>query len=128
MSRYEDWLRQAVNDLDWAEHSMKGGFFAQTCFSAQQAAEKALKAYCFFKGIDIIRTHSLFQIIRTLGENGPLERTAKELDFYYISGRYPDAFPGGAPFELFNSEQAAKALIAAHEIVDQITGRLPEPR
>ena len=41
MSRYRDWLRQAENDLLWAEHSLAGGFWAQTCFVAQQAAEKA---------------------------------------------------------------------------------------
>lgn len=126
MSRYLDWLRQAENDLEWAKHSLSGGFYAQTCFITQQAGEKALKAYCFFKGYDVIRTHSLFQIIQTLEENGVLEQCAKELDLYYISGRYPDAFPGGAPFELLTSEQAGRALNAAREIIQIVGTRIKE--
>lgn len=124
MNRYEDWLKQAENDLEWAEHSLKGGFFAQTCFISQQAGEKALKAFCFNKGFDIIKTHSLFQIVRSLKEDGVLEKNAKELDIYYISGRYPDAFPAGAPCEIITVEQAEKALNAAKEIYEIIMERL----
>ena len=124
MTRYRDWLRQAENDLQWAAHSMQGGFYAQTCYACQQAGEKALKAYCFYQDYDIIRTHSLFQIIRALDENGYLENYAKELDLYYISGRYPDAFPGGAPFEMITAQQAERALAAARGIIETIRQRL----
>ncbi|WP_305043744.1 HEPN domain-containing protein [Geoalkalibacter sp.] len=124
MNRYEDWLRQAENDLDWARHSFVGGFFAQTCFIAQQAAEKALKSWCFFKGFDIVRTHSIFQIVRALGENGALEKWARELDIYYISARYPDALPAGAPFEILTPEQAQGAIRAAEGIFDLVRARL----
>lgn len=124
MSRYQDWLNQAENDLLWAKHSFNGNFYSQTCFIAQQASEKALKAYCFSKGYDIIRTHSLFQIVKSLGENGSLEKHARELDLYYISARYPDALPSGAPFEIITEEQAAKALSSAREIFSIIQTRL----
>ena len=122
--RINDWKRQANNDLQWARHSFEGGFYAQTCFITQQAAEKILKAYCFFKGFDIIRTHSLYQIVRALKEDGDLEKHAKELDLYYISGRYPDAFPAGAPFELITKEQAERALKAAREIFEILEKRM----
>jgi len=122
--RYLDWLRQAENDLLWARHSFVGCFFSQTCFISQQSAEKTLKAYCFIKGFDIVKTHSLFQIIKSLGENGELAKLAKELDLYYISGRYPDAFPAGAPFEMFTSEQAEGALGAAERIYTLISERI----
>jgi HEPN domain-containing protein len=126
MSRYPDWFNQAENDIQWAEHSLAGGFFSQTCFIAQQASEKTLKAYCFFKGFDIVRTHSLYQIIKSLGENGQLEKIAKELDIYYISARYPDALPAGAPYEIISKEQAEKALQSAREIYSIIQKRLPD--
>ncbi len=96
--RYRDWLRQTENDLQWAEHSLAGVFFAQTCYIAQLVGEKALKALCCAKGFDIVKTHSLFQITKALGENGELEQLAKILDLYYISGRYPDAFLAGGAF------------------------------
>ena len=68
----------------------------------------------------MVRTHSLFQIVRTLAENGELEKHAKELDLYYISGRYPDAFPGGAPFEMLSEEQARRALGAARRMMAMV--------
>lgn len=125
MSRYLDWLNQAQNDLSWAKHSFEGGFFAQTCFIAQQASEKALKAYCLYQGNDTIRSHSLYQIVKALGENGTLEKHARELDLFYISARYPDAFPAGAPFEILSAEQAQRALEAAVDILNIIQDRLP---
>lgn len=124
MNRYLDWLHQAQDDLRWASHSFSGGYFAQTCFIAQQAGEKALKAFCYYRGFDVIKTHSLFQIVRALKENGLLEQCARELDLYYISGRYPDAFPAGAPFEILTSGQAERAVQSASEIVRIVIERI----
>jgi len=128
MSRYQDWLRKAENDILWARHSLDGGFFAQTCFISQQAGEKALKALCFLLGYDVVRTHSLYQLVRSLGIDGRLEEMAKELDLYYISGRCPDAFPAGAPFELFTADQAGRALKAGEAIVAMVRERVEESR
>ena len=116
-NRYQDWLHQAENDLQWAEHSLSGCFYSQTCFIAQQAGEKALKALCFVIGFDVIKSHSLVQIIKSLKINGEMENLAKELDLYYISGRYPDAFPAGAPCQMFTKDQAERALEKAHRLV-----------
>jgi HEPN domain-containing protein len=124
MSRHLDWLRQAENDLEWARYSFAGEFYAQTCFVSQQAAEKALKAFAFSRGFDVVKTHSLVRIIRDLREDGDLERHARELDLYYVSGRYPDAFPAGAPFEVLGPEQARRALSAAEEVVRVVSERI----
>ena len=119
-----DWMKQAENDLAWAKHSMKGKFYSQVCFISQQSSEKALKAFCYFKGIDVVKTHSLFQIIKMLGENGELEKNSKLLDQYYMASRYPDALPAGAPFEVFTDEQAEKAILSAEFIIRTIKERL----
>ncbi len=102
---------------------MKGEFFSQVCFICQQCAEKALKVFCLGKGYDSIRTHSLFQIIKALGENGEQEKCARELDIY-ISTQYPDALPAGAPFELFSKEQAERALKSAETVINIIRKRI----
>ena len=99
-------------------------FYSQVCFICQQSAEKALKAYCFYKGYDAVRTHSLFQIIKSLKENGTLEHNARELDIYYISSRYPDALPGGAPFELITQNQADRAMRSAEIILTIMKERM----
>ena len=66
----------------------------------------------------------LFQIVQTLSENGELEKHARELDMFYISGRYPDAFPGGAPFEIITEEQAERALHAAISITAMVKEKI----
>jgi len=124
MQRHLDWLHQAENDLQWAEYSLKGGFYAQVCFICQQSGEKALKAYCLFKGFNTVRTNSLYRIIKELNENGQLETCARELDIYYISARYPDALPDGAPFEILTREQAERALQSAGTIFRLINERM----
>ena len=46
-----------------------------------------------------------------------VEKAAKELDQFYMSSRYPDALPGGAPFEMFTEEQAQSALEKAQTLL-----------
>jgi len=41
------WLKQAQYDLKAAKYNAEGQFYATACFSAQQSAEKALKAFLF---------------------------------------------------------------------------------
>ena len=43
-SQAQRWLDAAVEDLRHARYAEEGGFYAHACFSAQQAAEKAVKA------------------------------------------------------------------------------------
>ena len=124
LNRQQDWFRQSQNDFSSAQHLHAGGFYAQACFTSQQAGEKALKSLCFARGFDIVRTHSLFQLVRDLKENGEVEGHARELDLYYVSGRYPDAFPGGAPFELITEQQSSRALAAARAILDFVARQL----
>ena len=74
----------------------------------------------------MVKTHSLFPIVRSLEEDGELEQNARELDLYYIAGRYPDAFPSGAPFEVLTRDQARRALGAAEAVVAQVAGMVDE--
>jgi len=118
-SRAGDWLRQAENELAWAADSLKGAYWSQVCFAAQQIAEKALKAIALFRGASEIRSHSLVKIAQALDIDGDLERMGRRLDIYYISARYPDAFAEGAPFEYFDEAQAREALDFAKIFVER---------
>ena len=46
------WLRTAGQDLRSAEILTEAGQYANACFLAQQAAEKAVKALCYAAGLD----------------------------------------------------------------------------
>lgn len=109
-NRAKDWLAQAENDLLFAKAALKGHFYSQCCFICQQAAVKALKSIAFRKGAKVILTHSLLRLCEELRINGELKQSAGILDQYYLSGRYPDALPAGAPFEAFSEQQAEEAI------------------
>ena len=122
-NRAIDWLNQAQNDLKWAREGVKSRFYSQVCFMAQQAAEKAIKSIAYFKEYEI-RGHSIAIIAKEIGINGEVENAGKNLDIYYISSRYPDALPGGAPFELFTERQAKEALDFAELIINKAIDEL----
>ncbi len=44
VERSKDWMDQAEGDLEHAKNDLKSGFYDWACFSAQQSAEKAVKA------------------------------------------------------------------------------------
>ena len=125
-NRATDWLKQSENDLLWTKDTLDAGRWAQCCFVAQQTAEKAMKALALHRGYDSVKSHSVTEIAKALGENGDLERMAKRLDLYYISARYPDAFPSGAPYEYFTSDQAHEAFAFAEQIIHLVQSKMAD--
>lgn len=123
-NRWNDWLRQAEDDLLWAKDTLEKKRYAQACFTAQQVGEKALKALALHLGYDSIRSHSIREIAEALEINGDIANMAKRLDLYYISARYPDAFPSGAPFEYFTPDQAEEAVFFAEKLVVDVRKRV----
>jgi HEPN domain-containing protein len=119
-NRWRDWLHQAEDDYLWARDTLQAGRFAQACFTAQQVGEKALKALALKRGYDQVRSHSIREIAEALEINDELTAIARRLDLYYISARYPDAFPSGAPFQYFTREQAAEAVGFAERIIQTV--------
>ncbi len=57
----EDWIESALRDLRRARRCLEDGDFECTCFYAQQAVEKALKAYLMRFG-NFLRTHDLSRL------------------------------------------------------------------
>ena len=123
-NRSNDWFRQAEADLRWGFDSLKTEHYAQVCFIAQQVAEKALKSLAFYKGFDLVKGHSVLEICKALEMNGELLDGGKKLDQYYITTRYPDAMPAGAPFEFFTEAQASEALKLAELFLEKVRGEI----
>jgi HEPN domain-containing protein len=117
-NRALDWLAQAENDFLWAQETYQSRRYAQVCFICQQLSEKAIKAVAYSRDFEIIKSHSISEIAKNLKINSDIEKIAKRLDMYYISSRYPDAFPSGAPFEYFSDEQAKEAIGFAKTILE----------
>lgn len=120
-ARYLSWILQAESDLRSVVDLIKGGHFAQACFNAQQASEKMLKALAFFRGADIVKSHSLTTIAKDLKINGDLANYAVKLDIYYLTARYPDALPENAvPSESFTRDMAEEAFRMADTFLRKI--------
>lgn len=111
--RHEDWLRQAEKDLRHAESALKAGDYEWTCFAAQQACEKALKALYLSIGGEGWG-HSLTKLLRELPDeyraSGSEMQAAMNLDKHYIPARYPNGFDIGAPMDYYSEENAREAL------------------
>lgn len=118
------WLDQAKTDLQWTQHLFKEGAYYLVCFLAQQTAEKALKAFLYAQGEEIVLGHSVRQLTLRVSE---YETDFKEpvedwgiLDSYYIPTRYPNGLPDDIPARVYNQDSAKKALALAEEAVTRV--------
>ena len=67
-----------------------------------------------------MRGHSVAEIAKALDINDEILNAGRRLDQYYITARYPDALPSGAPFELFTPDQAKEALGFAERVLIRV--------
>ena len=111
----------AMDDLRHARYAEEGGFYPQACFSAQQAAEKAVKAVHYAHGARAILGHSVRNLIERLDPRvsalDELLDDARELDLNYIPTRYPNGLDAWTPAAGFAAPQAARAIAGASAIV-----------
>jgi HEPN domain-containing protein len=117
----ERWMLQAEDDLGFAEHGVRLGYYAQSCFLAQQVSEKAAKAVHYARGARVVIGHSVDALLEALESVLPsvsaLREGAKELDQHYVPTRYPNGLPGNVPSHAYTETQARRALEHARAIV-----------
>jgi len=124
MRRQADWFRQARRKLDSARWDIQGEFYEDACFSAQQAAELAVKALLESQG-RIELGHSVYQLLQTAGDvSSEILAAARVLDRYYIPTRYPNGFPAGAPMDYYDQPTAEEAIELAETILEFVGGQL----
>lgn len=119
--RSADWLRQANADLEHAVLSAREGDYEWSCFAAQQAAEKALKAvHLYYHGDPW--GHSLLALLQNLPSDISVDAllldAAKALDKDYMQARYPNGFALGAPMDYFTERDALEAIAHAKSILE----------
>ncbi|MBU7029551.1 MAG: HEPN domain-containing protein [Theionarchaea archaeon] len=124
------WFKQAERTLETAKWNLKGGFYEEACFLSQQAAEKSLKAYLYSKGRRVLMTHSTFELARECmkfsKDFSDLITYCRYLDRHYLPARYPNAVPGGTPYEIYTKQDSEKSIIQAEEILKTVEMLLEE--
>jgi HEPN domain-containing protein len=103
-----------MRDLDDATYARDGKRFNLSCFLAQQAAEKAIKAFLYSNGAESVWGHSVAELCED----------SAALDRFYIPTRYPNGLPGGIPADAYTVEDADRALSMAEQVVSFIRKRL----
>lgn len=129
VNRAGDWLDQANRDLDHARNDLSSGYHEWACFSAHQAAEKALKAlYQHLSGE--AWGHSVKRLLEGLSstlEIAPeILDCARILDRFYIPTRYPNGFDNGKPADYYTETDSQQAIGCAEAILRFCTDRFPE--
>ena len=124
-SSYQAWLTKARNDLLNIENNLRSETIPwdTVCYHAQQAAEKALKAYLLFHRTPIPRTHDLLSLLARCVEHdsslSALEDACISLNAYATGSRYPtDTFEP-------DETMGRGAYSTACTVYDAITLRLP---
>jgi HEPN domain-containing protein len=118
--RSGDWLAQAQKDLSHAVDTAEDGHFEWACFSAQQGAEKAVKAvYLSWHGEGW--GHSVLKLLEGLAGRVTVSEAlldaARVLDKHYIPTRYPNGFDQGYPANYYTRKEAGEAIEYARQII-----------
>ena len=120
----EKWLKQAQRDLEWTEANIREKIWYGTCFTAQQTAEKSLKAYLLSKGKTAAKIHdlgALCQMCKIYDEDFEnFKESCATLTNYYSPARYPDI----AEFMTFSEKEAKEAYKLAKSILDFVHDKI----
>jgi HEPN domain-containing protein len=126
------WWRQALADMDFLPLARQAGKHDTCCFLAQQTAEKALKAYLFSQGEELIFTHSIYKLCslatRYAADFTDLKERVKLLDFYYVEARYPNALVDVIPAEFYSERDADMAIGMAEATITFVRGLIEPDR
>jgi HEPN domain-containing protein len=116
------WMSKAVEDLAVAEVVLQSGIGATwaSCFHAQQAVEKALKAILTACGIDFPRTHALQRLRELLPAElqGSFDEHALiELSPWAVAGRYPEDIENPSNSEVASALDIARGALEASRVI-----------
>lgn len=122
------WLEQAEIDLGWAQHLSDHGAYHLACFLAQQVAEKALKAFLYSRGAEVVLGHSVERLCAEASRAHPSFAKGcsrwSALDGFYVPTRYPNSLPDNIPARVFTRSAAAEAVGHAREVVEMVRGHI----
>ncbi|MGQ9508666.1 MAG: HEPN domain-containing protein [Thermodesulfobacteriota bacterium] len=122
------WLEQAEEDLKWAKDLAQRGGYHIACFLAQQVGEKALKAFLYAQGEEIVIGHSIERLcnfaLRFEVEFAEKVKKWSILDGYYVPTRYPNSLPDSIPARVYTEDAAKEAVGLAEQIVNFVKEKI----
>jgi len=116
---------QGRRDLDAAAVLQKSGAYEWAAFLAQQAAERVLKAYLYYRGETAVVGHSIRSLVHKCGSYADAFEAvhdAGRLDDFYAAPRFPDRFDADVPAYAITPEEAEAAVGLARTVVELVNG------
>src|SRR5262249_20873906 len=115
------WLRQAEHDLRITRGHHERADYSDACFMAEQAAQKALKAFLMWQGHRSVPLLSVAKLAERCAQSAPVFAASFPagliLNKYYPPPPPPDPLPPPAvPFESYTQEQGAGAVAAVQAL------------
>jgi HEPN domain-containing protein len=121
---YNIWMDRAKSSLAISKTRYdESVFYEDLCFQAQQAVEKALKAFLIFYKVDPEKTHNLVALIKELSKYITIPDEINEtaiLNDYAVQTRYPGGY---TPIE---EEEYNNAIIIAEKCIKWIEKKIKE--
>lgn len=120
-----DWLVKAEMDLHACQELRANAALTEVvAFHAQQAGEKALKAFLVWHQVEFPKTHDIERLLSLCsGVDSSLTDTlsgAASLTPYGVEYRYPGEYPP------VSAEEADSCVALARAVYGEVTRRLPE--
>jgi len=123
----KNWIRRAENDMKIGKDELltESPATDMICFHMQQCAEKYLKAFLIFNGIEITKTHDIYEVINHCIKLEPdfsylIEINADILTKYAVNIRY------GEIFYYPPIEETKKAVEKAEKVKNYVLEKLKE--
>jgi len=121
----QSWIDQAERDLEVAHHLAAHAFHEWACFTAQQSAEKAIKAVRLSLGtpIETIKKHEMSELLAQIPalhpRPDPRLTKADLLDAHVQRARYPGYRGQGpdAPSRTYRAVDSAGAIVIAEAVL-----------
>jgi HEPN domain-containing protein len=110
----------------------KRGGYHVACFLAQQVGEKALKAFLYAKGEEVVIGRSAERLCTAAArfdeEFAEKVKTWSILDGYYVTTRYPNSLPDSIPARVYTAQAATDAANIAAEIVNFVRHKISQSK
>jgi len=124
-AEFDRWRVQADAARETAALARDGGRHEWACFLSEQAAQLAVKGLLHGVGLDAWG-HDLTVLAgraqEQLGEGFDTTEPAARLTRHYITSRYPDAHPSGAPTTHYTAADSAQAADDATTVLAAVDG------
>ncbi len=125
MREHEQWITKAQEDLKDARTLCRSKSFSSTMYFCQQAAEKALKSYLFFKKQELQKIHDLIKLC-ALCKNfdhdfQKLTDVCELLNPFATKFRYP------SEFDFPDLNDAKLAIKQAESVIKFVVKKISDP-